>query len=92
VLLNAVCFLPEGAPGTRQRVFFAIASSPKGPFFDIGPALRPTDNTWESGENGHAAAFIQDGNLHLFYQARSPQTNWRFGHAIFDAGTLALLS
>jgi hypothetical protein len=83
VLLNAVCFLPEGTPGTRQRVFFALADSPRGPFVSLGPILAPGSEQWESGENGHASGCVHDGRLHLFYQARSQHAPWRFGHAEF---------
>lgn len=83
VLLNAVCFLPEGTPGTRQRVFFAVAESPAGPYYSLGPVLMPGVAAWESAENGHAAAVLYNNALHLFYQARSVDTPWRFGHAEF---------
>ncbi len=88
VLLNAVCFLPEGARGTRQRIFFAVADNVYGPYKTLGPILTPTTEGWASGENGHASAIILDDTLHLFYQARPAHmnkiNNWRYGHAKFD--------
>lgn len=92
VLLNAVCFLPSGAAGTRQRVFFAMADDVLGPYRSLGPQLDPSDGGWESGENGHASAFIVDGNLVLFYQARAigDATPWRYGIAEFRLTSLPL--
>lgn len=87
VLLNAVCFLPEGTWGTRQRVFFAIADSVEGPYKAIGPVLNPIDNSWESGENGHATGVVVDDTLRLFYQARpvgQEYNSWRYGMAVFN--------
>lgn len=91
VLLNAVCFLPEGERGTRQRVFFALADSPVGPFDTLGPILTPADDdSWASGENGHATAFVEGQRLLLFYQARGtgPGARWRYGIAEFELGEL----
>lgn len=88
ILLNAVCFLPDGPRGTRQRIFFAIADSVMGPYTSLGPILDPKDNSWESGENGHATALIHEGKLHLFYQARpfshAAYNPWRYGLAMFQ--------
>ena len=96
VLLNAVCFLPEGERGTRQRVFFSVAGRAEGPYATLGPVLQPLlppgGDPWESGENGHATAILRDGTLVLFYQARSagPSPHWRYGLAEFDLGVLGL--
>jgi hypothetical protein len=98
VLLNAVCFLPEGPRGTRQRVFFAIGPSARGPYETLGPVLTPVpgdpqhQTDWESGENGHAAAFVQDGRLLLFYQARAAGEHgrWRYGLAEFALDELTV--
>jgi hypothetical protein len=87
VLLNAVCFLPEGMPGTRQRVFFAVADAPEGPYRSLGPVLNDTFDEWENGENGHAAAVVRDDCVTLFYQARSrgvERNLWRYGVAEFE--------
>lgn len=75
VMLNAVCFLPEGDRGTRQRVFFAVSSSVRGPFRSLGPWLHPA----EQGENGHASAALVDDELVLCYQARAKAGTWRYG-------------
>ena len=90
ILLNATCFIEEGKRGTRQRVFFATADSPTGTFTSLGPVLSDRENEWESGENGHATAIIQENNLYLFYQGRSQTdpdpraNNWQYGIAVFN--------
>jgi hypothetical protein len=95
VLLNATCFLEEGARGTRQRVFFAIAKSPEGPYESLGPVLTGRTDEWECGENGHASVWVQDDLVYLFYQARSrtnpvpTENNWRYGIAIFKASDIS---
>jgi hypothetical protein len=83
IMLNAVCFLPEGKRGTRQRVFFASANTPEGPYLTWGPVLTPTQDGWESGENGHAAAVLLDETIHLFYQAQNKLKwdSWKLGYA-----------
>jgi hypothetical protein len=90
ILLNATCFIAEGRRGTRQRVFFALASDIKGPYTTIGPVLSGFEEEWESGENGHASAWFRGDELYLFYQARSGKNtedyrlnNWRYGIAVF---------
>jgi hypothetical protein len=75
VLLNAVCFLPSGERGTRQRVFFAVAPALGQPFRSLGPYLQPT----RKGENGHASAMLVDKELVLCYQARPKAGTWRYG-------------
>ncbi|MBA3446678.1 MAG: hypothetical protein H0T56_03545 [Pseudaminobacter sp.] len=84
VLLNATCFLPSGARGSRQRVFFAVADTVEGPYQTLGPVLDLT----EPGENGHSTVMINDGELTLFYQSRVGATNnrWRFGIAKCNLG------
>jgi len=94
VLLNATSFIEEGRRGTRQRVFFAIAKKPEGPYSSIGPMLPEREEEWESGENGHASVWVKDGLVYLFYQARSQthpepkDNNWRYGIAVFNAEDL----
>jgi hypothetical protein len=66
VLLNATCFLPSGARGSRQRVFFAVADKVEGPYQTLGAVLDPS----EPGENGHSTVMINDNELTLFYQSR----------------------
>lgn len=89
ILLNATCFLPEGAFGTRQRVFFAIADSLLGPYNTLGPVI-DTSEPWRSGENGHATALVEDDRVLLFFQARSKDNSdvlandWRYGIAEFN--------
>ncbi|GEM_PF-689099 len=95
ILMNAVCFLPDGPRGTRQRIFFAVANKVTGPYKSLGVMLNPTPNGWESGENGHAAAFIDGNALHLFYQARGlndSSNRWRYGIASYDLMKLQYLS
>jgi hypothetical protein len=94
ILLNATCFIEEGRRGTRQRVFFALAKEPNGPYVSIGPVLPTTEPKlpeWENGENGHASAIVHDNRLYLFYQARSQKVvepkeanDWRYGIAVFE--------
>lgn len=86
VLLNATCFLPEGARGSRQRVFFAISDRVEGPYKSVGPVLDPG----EAGENGHSTAFVVGNELTLFYQSRRATTNhlWRYGIAKYDLANL----
>jgi hypothetical protein len=82
VLLVAVCFLATGVPGSRQRVLFAAADRPAGPYRSLGPVL-PVGQGWEGGENGHAGAAIVGDDLWLIYQGR-PSGNveeWRIGSA-----------
>lgn len=93
VLLNAVCFLPGGARGTRQRVFFAVGDNVRGPFRTLGPAIEPSPAGWDSGENGHAAAILSDEGLVLFYQARSrpdQDAQWRYGVRSFPFESLGV--
>lgn len=88
VLLNAVCFLPDGPRGGRQRVFFAIADRPSGPYRTLGPVLGTEQRgVWESGENGHAAAIVDGTHVALFYQARAlgADAPWRYGLAVWQA-------
>jgi hypothetical protein len=75
ILLNAVCFLPSGAQGTRQRVFFAIAPALGEPFRSLGPFLRPVGR----GENGHASVALINHEIVLCYQARPLSGTWRYG-------------
>ncbi|WP_027062608.1 hypothetical protein [Mesorhizobium loti] len=82
VLLNATCFLPEGARGNRQRVFFAVASRVEGPYVSVGTVLEPG----EPGENGHSTVMVEGRELTLFYQSRQAATGhrWRYGVAKCD--------
>jgi hypothetical protein len=70
VLLQAVCFLPSGAPGTRQRLFVAVADELAGPYDVLGPVLSPPGGD-VSGENGHGW-FVREGDeMVILYQERS---------------------
>jgi hypothetical protein len=68
-LLLGVCFLPTGATGARQRAFLAVADEPEGPYDLVGPALDPRAYG-RTGENGHGAAVVHDGEVYLFFQHR----------------------
>lgn len=90
VMLNATCFLPEGARGCRQRVFFAVADSVEGPYHSIGPVLDPG----QPGENGHSTVLVKGDELLLFYQSRLETTGhrWRYGilTATVEHGSMTL--
>jgi hypothetical protein len=95
ILLNAVCFLPEGRRGERQRVFFAAAKKVTGPYITMGPIIEPfgeqqNPENWESGENGHAAGVLHGEHFYLFYQSRafSPRSRWCYGLAVFKINEL----
>lgn len=98
VLLNATCFIEEGRRGTRQRVFFAMADTVRGPYASLGPVIfpsRPEAGAWENGENGHASAIVYGDELYLFYQARSQDVidpkeanDWRYGIAVYPLEAL----
>jgi hypothetical protein len=78
VLLNGVCFLTGELRGTRQRVFFATADDPLGPYAVSDPVLDPL----EPGENGHSTAVLDGEDLVLFFQERSLRDPlWRIGLA-----------
>jgi hypothetical protein len=79
ILLNGVCFLPEGSRGRRQRIFLAVAEHVAGPYITVGPLINPSESGWDSGENGHAAGLIVDQELVIIYQARPVDGPWRFG-------------
>lgn len=85
IAMNAVCFLPHGKYGTRQRIFFAFADKITGPYHSAGTVLATRPKTWEDGENGHAAAFMRGHEMVLFYQARPKNMQpWRYGIAYFN--------
>lgn len=83
VLLTAVCFLPTGAPGTRQRVLLAAGKHPLGPYDVLGPALPPLHGEG-SGENGHATLVLDGDSLALVLQERD-RTNGRWRYALATA-------
>jgi hypothetical protein len=73
VLLNAVCFLSDRERGNRQRLFFARAANPLGPYEVLGIGLEPTIGRWDGGENGHAGVAIDGDRLVVVYQGRRGQ-------------------
>lgn len=82
VLLTAVCFLGTAPAGQRQRVFFAVADRPLGPYRVLRPALEPA----RAGETGHATGVVMDGGgriagkeLAVFFQEREAHGAWRYG-------------
>ena len=86
ILLNAVCFLPGAAPGTRQRVFFALARDVMGPYEVLGPVLVPGGGH-AAGENGHACAVVDGDELALMFQERSlDDPLWRIALAYAPLG------
>lgn len=81
VLLNAVCFLPAAAAGTRQRVFLGIGHDVLGPYDILGPALVPSGGD-AAGENGHATVVVDGQDLALLFQERSlDDPIWHLGLA-----------
>jgi len=81
LLLNAVCFLPGGVPGERQRVFFAFGREVLGSYDVAGPVLDPRRGPTK-GENGHGSAVLDGDRLALFFQERSRlDPRWRLALA-----------
>lgn len=74
VMLMAVLFLRNEQRGRRQRVFWALADSPAGPYKVMGPLINPS----VVGETGHAAAFLSGDTLEIFYQERGENSPWRY--------------
>lgn len=83
VLLNAVCFLPHASPGKRQRMFFAVAVRPEGPFRTLGPVINTSGSGWLSGENGHGTVLLLGQSAHIFFHSRSTGrgSRWVIGRA-----------
>ncbi|HVE64906.1 MAG TPA: hypothetical protein VNB94_14035 [Mycobacteriales bacterium] len=78
ILLNAVCFLRGAETGRRQRVFFAVADAVEGPYTVLGSAIDPVGGP-DNGENGHGAAVVDGGRLHLLFQERTADDwHWRY--------------
>jgi hypothetical protein len=88
-LLACVCFLPEGAEGTRQRVVLAVADDPAGPYDVLGPAIEPATYA-PGGENGHPALVVDRGRVYLFFQHRDGEgLPWRLYLTSVPAAALA---
>lgn len=87
-LLVAVCFLPVGAPATRQRLVLAVADDPLGPYTVLGPAIEPKAYG-RPGENGHGAAVVDGSDLHVFFQHRDGEgLPWTLRSASLPAAAL----
>ncbi len=93
-LLIGVCFLPKPNEflGTRQRVFFAVASSMNGPFTPVGTPLNPFESEHDGrlGENGHPdTLLLNEHDLWIIYQERHGQgAPWHLRAAHYDAQQL----
>jgi hypothetical protein len=86
-LMNAVCFLPGQAAGTRQRVFLAVADEVTGPWEVLGPVVTPAAGP---GENGHGCLVEDDGRLFLLHQERTlHDPHWRLALTEIDIEQLA---
>lgn len=70
-LMIGVCFLSEGERGTRQRVFFAAAATPDGPFQAMNTLIDPTPYKEGTGENGHAETIDRGDKIGILYQERA---------------------
>lgn len=72
LMMIGVCFLPlpNGALGTRQRVFLAVADNINGPYKPVGTPFAPQKNDGKSGENGHPDTLVNDEELVVIYQER----------------------
>jgi hypothetical protein len=87
-LLLGVCFLPTGAHGARQRALLAVADHPEGPYDLIGPAIEPAAYG-RTGENGHGALLVDDGEVHLYFQHRDGDgLPWTLHVASIDAAAI----
>jgi hypothetical protein len=85
-LIIGVCFmpLPDGYLGTRQRVFFAVADKPEGPYKPIGMPFVPSQEN-NKGENGHPDLLIVDDKVVVIYQERAGDGQpWYLRSASFD--------
>jgi hypothetical protein len=84
VLLTAVCFLADGPPGARQRVFLGVADDVAGPYAVSGPLIVPEAGPL-AGENGHATAVLDEDGVTLLYQERDGNgAPWRYALARID--------
>jgi hypothetical protein len=86
-MLLGVCFMPIPGPavGTRQRVFFAHATSLLGPWIPLTTPFEPQDYAGFRGENGHPDAFKIGDELWIIYQERCANGYpWHFRAATFN--------
>lgn len=80
-LMTGVCFLdrPNEERGTRQRVFFAAAKSPEGPYVPMYTPIEPTAYPEGKGENGHPDTIDLGDTMGLLYQERAGEgMPWHF--------------
>lgn len=92
-LMIGVCFMPkpDGYLGTRQRVFYAHATSLLGPFVPLTVPFLPQEIEGKRGENGHPDAFIENGKLWVVFQERFGDGQpWHFRQAAYDVERLKL--
>ncbi|MEZ0224510.1 MAG: hypothetical protein ACAH83_08155 [Alphaproteobacteria bacterium] len=92
-LMAGVCFLDgeTSARGTRQRVFFAAASSPLGPFVPMNTPIDPTPYKEGTGENGHPDIIDLGDKLGILYQERAGEGRdkpWHLRYARADKAAL----
>lgn len=90
-LLIGVCFLPKPSEyrGTRQRVFFAVASNIHGPFTPICTPFTPYQLQGKAGENGHPDTLLMDHDLWIVYQERlGDGYPWHLRTARFEVNAL----
>lgn len=88
VLLTAVCFLGAHERGSRQRVLFAVADEPTGPYELLGPVIEPQGGV---GENGHGTSVVAGGDVRVVYQERAGEARpWHYRHAVLSASALSL--
>ena len=86
-LMTGVCFLdrPNEERGTRQRVFFAAAASPEGPYIPMRTPVTPTAYPEGTGENGHPDTIDMGDKMGLLYQERAGEGQpWHLRYMDFD--------
>jgi len=86
-LMTGVCFLdrPNEERGTRQRVFFAAAAAPQGPYLPMRTPVEPTVYPEGTGENGHPDTVDLGDKIGLLYQERAGEGKpWHLRYVAFD--------
>jgi hypothetical protein len=92
-LMVGVCFLDKDKSerGTRQRVFFAAAASPEGPFLPMDMPIAPTKYPDGTGENGHPDIIDLGDKFGILYQERAGEgaaRPWHLRYAEADKDDL----
>ncbi len=90
-LMTGVCFLdlPRDAIGTRQRVFFAAADNPQGPWVPMRTPVEPTQYPEGKGENGHPDTIDLGDKVGLLYQERAGDgMPWHFRYTEYQKDDL----